>query len=151
MRASNQAPRRGSSPLARGTRNWNRTCLHIDGLIPARAGNTGSSGRCTTGEGAHPRSRGEHATDRGMGVAVMGSSPLARGTPDSRTLAPPSGGLIPARAGNTVGVDTTAGRPRAHPRSRGEHIPGVARIPVKSGSSPLARGTLGSGLRRVTK
>ena len=53
-------------------------------------------------------------------------------------------GLIPARAGNTVGIVSKTSAPGAHPRSRGEHF-GLARLsPCRTGSSPLARGTPGS-------
>ena len=72
----------------------------------------------------------------------LGSSPLARGTPNLRTTPNGNKGLIPARAGNTF--ESVAGvlQDGAHPRSRGEHqIMTVCAI-TNMGSSPLARGTL---------
>ena len=58
--ANPAVPRRGSSPLARGTRWRKKLMAEVVGLIPARAGNTLLC--CGTGgsPGAHPRSRGEH-------------------------------------------------------------------------------------------
>ena len=50
----------GSSPLARGTRHRRHQSPESNGLIPARAGNTGY-GFCGADHAwAHPRSRGEH-------------------------------------------------------------------------------------------
>ena len=131
----------GSSPLARGTplcslpNRWGR------GLIPARAGNTARSLPCRYAKWAHPRSRGEHVTFTDGTAHRTGSSPLARGTPETVTLAPLCGGLIPARAGNTVCLHSRHYRPRAHPRSRGEHRVGGDPLLRLRGSSPLARGT----------
>ena len=111
----------GSSPLARGT-HFRRDCRLLRlGLIPARAGNTWRSLALRLLQGAHPRSRGEHAHRRAPLHVVSGSSPLARGTPMRLRRLRAWMGLIPARAGNTVikeaGIDVN----RAHPRSRGEH------------------------------
>ena len=52
-----------------------------------------------------------------------------------------SPGLIPARAGNTWASQPRHNRPRAHPRSRGEHFLDDGGGAVVEGSSPLARGT----------
>ena len=51
-------------------------------------------------------------------------------------------GLIPARAGNTVGAVCGWLLYGAHPRSRGEHEAGEQPEDMREGSSPLARGTL---------
>ena len=91
----------GSSPLARGTLLsgfGERGCL---GLIPARAGNTSACTGASTGAGAHPRSRGEHACRNFLTPSRLGSSPLARGTRVMVTSSVCAVGLIPARAGNT--------------------------------------------------
>ena len=80
-------------------------------------------------------------TDDGEPVG-MGSSPLARGTPEDIVKTELTAGLIPARAGNTPYVCSIGGGVWAHPRSRGEHLVGHYRVPFQWGSSPLARGTL---------
>ena len=131
----------GSSPLARGThRLVSRLRAHL-GLIPARAGNTASSGAGGAALRAHPRSRGEHLGDKEVAPLHLGLSPLARGTLSDLMEKPAWTGLIPARAGNTHRRMRGATRLWAHPRSRGEHSPKTAREVERQGSSPLARGT----------
>ena len=49
--------------------------------------------------------------------------------------------LIPARAGNTPLLNGHFVTLTAHPRSRGEHSPGLQPVKATQGSSPLARGT----------
>ena len=91
----------GSSPLARGTHWFQLHNPGVEGLIPARAGNTTMKIIKSKTHRAHPRSRGEHIIwDMAYGIA-LGSSPLARGTRHSRRRVRLHGGLIPARAGNT--------------------------------------------------
>ena len=97
---------------------------------------------------AHPRSRGEHPVHRYPSGSSLGSSPLARGTPDCVFPRTDCGGLIPARAGNTRCARLVVTGPRAHPRSRGEHHTGGDDIPQRPGSSPLARGTPPNPLRK---
>ena len=91
----------GSSPLARGTRFAHAAAVNFDGLIPARAGNTGCTAQENGGHGAHPRSRGEHVWLYENAVKPAGSSPLARGTQEAINYLDLDNGLIPARAGNT--------------------------------------------------
>ena len=94
---------------------------------------------------AHPRSRGEHAFALSPFRCGRGSSPLARGTPCSIVKVSASGGLIPARAGNTGYPSFWLRAWRAHPRSRGEHTGSLGEQVAAAGSSPLARGTRGAG------
>ena len=54
-------------------------------------------------------------------MTIQGSSPLARGTHGVCDCVDVCGGLIPARAGNTVDDALVVVDDRAHPRSRGEH------------------------------
>ena len=131
----------GSSPLARGTRVPGRWLRVASRLIPARAGNTVKVLEVDIISPAHPRSRGEHGAFCPAGCQMAGSSPLARGTPVGLLFVVVSGRLIPARAGNTLGIMDWCRSWWAHPRSREEHgfqYGGVDRL---GGSSPLARGT----------
>ena len=117
-----------------------RHIMHT-GLIPARAGNTGGQfPRRQTGR-AHPRSRGEHHLMQALRLLVPGSSPLARGTHGLYNWLAEVGGLIPARAGNTVLPEPGHWFAGAHPRSRGEHPKRTSICSSDTGSSPLARGT----------
>ena len=133
--------RTGSSPLARGTRPPGRILRPRHRFIPARAGNTPA---CATGgprSPVHPRSRGEHPPVGDVGPALVGSSPLARGTPTRRLPPPARDRFIPARAGNTSAEYCRQSGVPVHPRSRGEHGRGTRRRATCRGSSPLARGT----------
>ena len=136
------SPPLGSSPLARGTPTMLMTISSTTGLIPARAGNTLSPVLDEVAGGAHPRSRGEHLLHLAHHHSNVGSSPLARGTHRRRVHDSAEAGLIPARAGNTASCAVKSLAVRAHPRSRGEHsMTGRIRCGCW-GSSPLARGTL---------
>ena len=73
---------------------------------------------------------------------TWGSSPLARGTRGDGADDLVDGGLIPARAGNTMLHLSEQRIKRAHPRSRGEHRSTLPNHKKPLGSSPLARGTL---------
>ena len=132
---------RDSSPLARGTRSPAAPLHRNARLIPARAGNTYTPGVTVNAHSAHPRSRGEHNPSLTLIGAVIGSSPLARGTPAARSVSKPQLRLIPARAGNTDCSDWLSPRAPAHPRSRGEHSGAITSPSAMVGSSPLARGT----------
>ena len=118
-------PRRGSSPLARGTLHRASSRASSHRLIPARAGNTRRTTFDSPRPPAHPRSRGEHFLPWDAVQAPAGSSPLARGTRRQVLLQISLERLIPARAGNTVGRCFSRLRLTAHPRSRGEHVGGV--------------------------
>ena len=131
----------GSSPLARGTLGFLSNGCGCGGLIPARAGNTPAHDAHRLGIRAHPRSRGEHLGIDNTEFFVEGSSPLARGTLEQSTVNTPHLGLIPARAGNTLGGKLPGVRSGAHPRSRGEHADFENALTEYLGSSPLARGT----------
>ena len=72
----------GSSPLARGTQICLRYLKISLRLIPARAGNTNVLLYARVCAPAHPRSRGEHLRYCARSVLRLGSSPLARGTPN---------------------------------------------------------------------
>ena len=133
----------GSSPLARGTQPTGIFDSGASGLIPARAGNTVASETPDVPTGAHPRSRGEHGVLVSLMVGHWGSSPLARGTQVVLFAGVSDYGLIPARAGNTFGGVHWCFLTGAHPRSRGEHRFASHDQVAHSGSSPLARGTLG--------
>ena len=110
-------------------------------FIPACAGNT----RCVRVRAlrrrAHPHSRREYLGSSGLGFGWSGSPPLVRGT------CPPAyfwfcvRRLIPARAGNMTWFSRRPKVCPAHPRSRGEHSAAGASLLMRSGSSPLARGT----------
>ena len=77
----NALARTGSSPLARGTRRRPAQAKADQRFIPAGAGNTPTAADRNRPATVHPRWRGEHGARRVTGLAELGSSPLARGTP----------------------------------------------------------------------
>ena len=134
--------RAGSSPLTRGKRCFDVYSYTTRGLIPAHAGKTVDRDTPTTGNWAHPRSRGENDARRSGGRRVGGSSPLTRGKPSVMHARRIVEGLIPAHAGKTLGRSRRSFPRRAHPRSRGENsLPRSSRS-SRLGSSPLTRGKL---------
>ena len=93
----------GSSPLARGLPARSPRARGAIGIIPARAGFTPKRGTENEQDQDHPRSRGVYATASASLSGAVGSSPLARGLHDARGLRLHLRGIIPARAGFTVG------------------------------------------------
>ena len=91
----------------------------------------------------HPRSRGVYSTRPGLTVWSGGSSPLARGLPQSDADGPGWSRIIPARAGFTHSPGERRRLPADHPRSRGVYPLGRPLRSSLRGSSPLARGLRG--------
>ena len=92
----------GSSPLTRGKHQIGEVRLAHQRLIPAHAGKTPR--RCPGGPRtrAHPRSRGENASQRAAEDGPRGSSPLTRGKRKRGRARHRADGLIPAHAGKTA-------------------------------------------------
>ena len=130
----------GSSPLARGPHHRVHPHSSTTGLIPARAGTTPVASRQYHSPRAHPRSRGDHSAITSRRQCRLGSSPLARGPRGDILYRRFVVGLIPARAGTTNASRSTFSTPRAHPRSRGDHLFSLFTVEKRAGSSPLARG-----------
>ena len=132
----------GSSPLARGLLIPDHSKMAQIRIIPARAGSTMRCGRRARRWGDHPRSRGVYERAISTDDLLAGSSPLARGLPNTTTANLSSGRIIPARAGSTI-PQTRRGRTyQDHPRSRGVYVRSDGRVWGEYGSSPLARGLL---------
>ena len=130
----------GSSPRVRGKLHRVGEPLAPPRLIPARAGKTrGRPPRPATAR-AHPRACGENPTYSTTSASNQGSSPRVRGKRDGARLRPSHAGLIPARAGKTVGQDLRCEEDRAHPRACGENAHPRAVLIFGSGSSPRVRG-----------
>ena len=132
--------RHGSSPLARGLLVTGRRRMCLRGIIPARAGFTGSTATPSGWLTDHPRSRGVYWCHLAQGLCSPGSSPLARGLRQGGLRVLTRTGIIPARAGFTCCVCCVCCVCWDHPRSRGVY---TYRSPMANhleGSSPLARG-----------
>ena len=131
----------GSSPLARGTGQLARFLVCRVRFIPAGAGNSGRVLFLPRRISVHPRWRGEQPFDYLPDRLGSGSSPLARGTVQSRITATVLGRFIPAGAGNRESSTILTGTRPVHPRWRGEQAWPARRGAGERGSSPLARGT----------
>ena len=116
---SARLPPSGSSPLARGLPPDDLSLTVRRRIIPARAGFTLHSGGQVFGEQDHPRSRGVYASHHHHMIIIMGSSPLARGLPPDMPRITGGPGIIPARAGFTMGRSDRSPPWPDHPRSRG--------------------------------
>ena len=81
--------------------------------------------------------------------ASIGSSPLARGLPTPTVLRHTYHRIIPARAGFTPATHLSPASSLDHPRSRGVYARSETISSRSTGSSPLARGLLWSGLKAV--
>ena len=130
----------GSSPLTRGAQSVGRHFERHRGLIPAYAGRTTLTFPRSPRMTAHPRLRGAHHQFSRRLEIVVGSSPLTRGAPSSRSICRRPSRLIPAYAGRTRSTLENRGRNRAHPRLRGAHSKPSTPPLATPGSSPLTRG-----------
>ena len=92
--------------------------------------------------------RGEHQRSHRGRLPRCGSSPHARGTRRRCRRPRPAPRFIPACAGNTTSILSTARASSVHPRMRGEHRRIRGRAGLQYGSSPHARGTRAAGPRR---
>ena len=142
-------PEEGSSPLARGLPAGGPRSGPGPGIIPARAGFTDAYVDARRVTGDHPRSRGVYPGSPLASRLRRGSSPLARGLHPVLPHEVADAGIIPARAGFTT---RSTSRPRTetdHPRSRGVYSPPTTSSVRATGSSPLARGLLGTPSRAI--
>ena len=130
----------GSSPLARGLPTPTQRTPATSGIIPARAGFTGSENHSQVNDRDHPRSRGVYPGATHIRIRTMGSSPLARGLRQVEPAAGAGHGIIPARAGFTFPCTANSQPGKDHPRSRGVYRTHYRNQAHLLGSSPLARG-----------
>ena len=138
----------GSSPLARGLQPERTSRDGHHGIIPARAGFTGSVQEKRSHAADHPRSRGVYCARSRARMSAGGSSPLARGLRTRWPTSWCSPGIIPARAGFTARCRPGLCPRTDHPRSRGVyHADSVRRrayrgiIPARAGFTSSARPT----------
>ena len=131
----------GSSPHARGTllKQIVETVCHR--FIPACAGNAATVQVYHTPVTVHPRMRGERRARNTSSCSICGSSPHARGTPNSDSVRKRFLRFIPACAGNAAKSSTRQSLLPVHPRMRGERCVRHACTCPTYGSSPHARGT----------
>ncbi len=130
-----------SSPLARGTQDLDRLGYVADRFIPAYAGNSWRLRYSCGLVPVHPRLRGELGFYGGNAMKYIGSSPLTRGTQVPLHSRADLTRFIPAYAGNSIRWLPRLWITSVHPRLRGELTKKPICRFIKSGSSPLTRGT----------
>ena len=150
-RIFNRAQKRGvagSSPHARGTPAGCSVGRRSLRFIPACAGNADLLHARSSSLTVHPRMRGERWTSTVSRHSRIGSSPHARGTPAREARVHYQHRFIPACAGNASAGWTGRCASSVHPRMRGERMSSDSVGWIAYGSSPHARGTHGSAVRR---
>ena len=132
----------GSPPLARGTAESCKNIAAGAGITPACAGNRKRWALPCKNHRDHPRLRGEQNNGKQKAKDHPGSPPLARGTDSSPAIKSSFVRITPACAGNRLYhryIPTSRGD---HPRLRGEQAISSQIWSDRSGSPPLARGTV---------
>jgi len=147
-------PHAGPPPPARGAPACRAPVRPGRRTTPACAGSTPPARHRRAGAADHPRLRGEHAGEPGVGHVLLGPPPPARGAlsvagrrgADSRTT--------PACAGSTTWPSCSSPARADHPRLRGEHARPAKPGPGRGGPPPPARGApypdTSTGLRSRT-
>jgi len=134
------ASRRGSPPRTRGARRHPLREVLAQRITPAYAGSTPPSPAAQSAAEDHPRVRGEHSSVRKPPGESPGSPPRTRGarlTPADQTV---RSRITPAYAGSTPRAGRRCGKPKDHPRVRGEHAPTSIAALLSWGSPPRTRG-----------
>ena len=105
----------------RGTRGMILKPCQSPRIIPADAGNTDNKLHAEREQQDHPRGCGEHTATTRCERGPHGSSPRMRGTHELENLNASITRIIPADAGNTLGVRLGYYGTEDHPRGCGEH------------------------------
>ncbi len=143
--------RLGSSPRSRGPLQAQRLDLIFARFIPAFAGTTSKSIRCSTAPTVHPRVRGDHREVDLLARSRLGSSPRSRGPQLGARWGSTAGRFIPAFAGTTGRREISVAHRTVHPRVRGDHVSARRNVDADAGSSPRSRGPrIGSWKSRPT-
>ena len=134
----------GSSLQVRGRLTVTASAAHLDGLIPAGAGQTGVEAYGYWLAGAHPRRCGADTGQARPHSSQPGSSPQVRGRRHCAVRVHLQRGLIPAGADLAAGV-SVRGRQGSSPRVRGRLNDDVVLtedgglIPAGAGQTPSLR------------
>ena len=109
-------------------------------IIPARAGQTRTTGRPSPPATDHPRACGANLTGGRPDDTVGGSSPRVRGKLGSGALNELNERIIPARAGQTIQASAPEAYAPDHPRACGANWLTSDMLGCRVGSSPRVRG-----------
>ena len=112
----------GLSPQARGKLEQNPAFQHLQGPIPASAGETSAKSNTAQVPWAYPRKRGGNRNTKGGATLSRGLSPQARGKRVRSVGRCVRSGPIPASAGETIPHATNCSTMWAYPRKRGGNL-----------------------------
>ena len=130
----------GSSPRVRGKHGYRGTWRDAGRIIPACAGQTGTSNNWYWLRSDHPRVCGANGLPSMALGSSVGSSPRVRG----KQLVGGDGAvrdrIIPACAGQTATTATSSPSSQDHPRVCGANMGGAPGAISVRGSSPRVRG-----------
>ena len=108
--------------------------------IPAHAGKTVATRRCSLARWEHPRACGENYQRFYPPRGFLGTSPRMRGKQRWSTGLISWSGNIPAHAGKTFSTYRSIAKPKEHPRACGENPPRLVWCGRLKGTSPRMRG-----------
>ena len=160
----------GIIPACAGSTQMNGLAgRHVMGSSPHARGARPTTAKSARSWRDHPRMRGEHQVQLLAHLHVVGIIPACAGSTMSMSVRRVCiEGSSPHARGARPSPSSSASTPRDHPRMRGEHLPGPhpaghargiipacagstggmpAIVPPETGSSPHARGALGSQRR----
>ena len=120
------------------------------GISPAHAGNTSENIFRYGTVVDQPRTCGEYQGPGERAPIPSGSAPHMRGIPARWPAATMLRGISPAHAGNTASKHGRCRCPRDQPRTCGEYLASVDRVPPTFGSAPHMRGIRGRPGRGLT-
>ncbi len=143
---SSRAPpqsHRGGSPRVRGRVHARSKAAHVDGWIPAGAGEGASDRQNGQAAWVDPRGCGGGAGPAKWWPARAGGSPRVRGRAAAQEAVVRRAGWIPAGAGEGRTAAPTLPMPRVDPRGCGGGRPPAWRRPAWRGGSPRVRGRAG--------
>ena len=138
------ACRAGSSPRVRGKHGQRARAGRFDRIIPARAGQTSPTRHERYPNADHPRACGANYCCLTDARLTSGSSPRVRGKLAHYGDSIDSDRIIPARAGQTTGVQVRCRGLPDHPRACGANQARQRTEFASAGSSPRVRGKRGA-------
>ena len=130
----------GSPPRGRGKGPCLCRCSARDGITPARAGKSTSSGPAAASSRDHPRMGGEKRLHDASFCRVRGSPPRGRGKVSNGFCAARPDRITPAWAGKRAACWCRCTIPEDHPRVGGEKRLIVVMLYAAVGSPPRGRG-----------
>ena len=145
--ASSAALTCGSSPRMRGKRVEQLSKDDGGRIIPAHAGQTGTRSSGSGPASDHPRACGANLGETGQRLDRTGSSPRMRGKRKAEVLSNALDRIIPAHAGQTARMASSAWLRPDHPRACGANPEHVGVVVAVHGSSPRMRGKRPLGLQ----